>query len=174
MWELDCEEGWALNNWCFWTVVLEKTLESPLECKEIQPDQSWVFIGRTDIEAETPILWPLMQRTDSLEKTLMLGKIQARRRRGWQGWHGWMASPTQWAWVWVDSGSWWWTGRPGVLWFTGLQRVRHYWETELTELIVLQNCSGRELWRILRWVKVYNDLEVFRYDIMKLFSSSES
>ena len=63
MWELDCEEGWAPKNWCFWTVVLEKTLESPLDCKEIQPvhpkgDQSWVFIGRSDVEAETPILWP--------------------------------------------------------------------------------------------------------------------
>ena len=63
MWELDYEESWALMNWCFWTVVLEKTLESPLDCKEIQPvhsegDQSWVFIGRTDFEAETPILWP--------------------------------------------------------------------------------------------------------------------
>ena len=63
MWELDCEESWAPKNWCFWTVVLEKTLESPLDCKEIQPvhpkkDQSWVFIGRTDDEAETPILWP--------------------------------------------------------------------------------------------------------------------
>ena len=63
MWELDCEESWALKNWCFWTVVLEKTLESPLDCKEIQPvhsegDQSWVFIGRTDAKAETPILWP--------------------------------------------------------------------------------------------------------------------
>ena len=63
IWELDCEESWALKNWCFWTVVLEKTLESPLDCKEIQPahprgDQSWVFIGRTDVEAETPILWP--------------------------------------------------------------------------------------------------------------------
>ena len=63
MWELDCEESWAQKNWCFWTVVLEKTLESPLDCKEIQPvhskgDQSWVFIGRTDVEAETPILWP--------------------------------------------------------------------------------------------------------------------
>ena len=62
MWELECEEGWALKNWCFWTVVLEKTLESPLDCKEIQPvhpkgDQSWIFIGRTDAEAETPILW---------------------------------------------------------------------------------------------------------------------
>ena len=63
MWELDCEESWALKNWCFWTVVLEKTLESLLDCREIQPvhpkgDQSWVFIGRTDAEAETPILWP--------------------------------------------------------------------------------------------------------------------
>ena len=63
MWELDCEESWALKNWCFWTVVLEKTLESPLDCKEIQlvhhkRDQSWVFIGRTDAEAEMPILWP--------------------------------------------------------------------------------------------------------------------
>ena len=63
MWELDCEESWALKNWCFWTVVFEKTLESPLDYKEIQPvhpkgNQSWVFIGRTDAEAETPILWP--------------------------------------------------------------------------------------------------------------------
>ena len=62
MWELDCEESWVLKNWCFWTVVLEKTLASPLDCKEIQPvhpkgDQSWAFIGRTDAEAETPILW---------------------------------------------------------------------------------------------------------------------
>ena len=63
MWELDCEESWTLKNWCFWAVALEKTLESPLDCKEIQPvhpkaDQSWVFIGRTDVEAETPVLWP--------------------------------------------------------------------------------------------------------------------
>ena len=62
MWELDCEESWVLKNWCFWTVVLEKTFESPLDSKEIQPvhpnDQSWVFIGRTDAESETPILWP--------------------------------------------------------------------------------------------------------------------
>ena len=89
IWELDYKEIWALKDWCFWTVALEKTLESPLDCKEIQPvhpkgDQSWVFIGRTDAETETPILWPLMQRTDSLEKTLMLGKIEGRRRRGWQ------------------------------------------------------------------------------------------
>ena len=86
MWKLDYKESWALKNCCFWIVLLEKTLESPLDCKEIQPvhpkgNQSWIFIGRTAAEAETPILW---QRTDSLEKTLMLGKIEGRRRRGWQ------------------------------------------------------------------------------------------
>ena len=86
MWELDHNEGWAPKNWCFWTEVLDKTLESPLDSKEIQPvhpkeDQSWVFIGRTDAEAETPIFGHLMQRTDSLEKTLLLGKIEGRRRR---------------------------------------------------------------------------------------------
>ena len=83
--ELDYKESWGLKNWCFWTVVLEKTLESPLDCKEIQPvnpkgNQSWIFIGRTDAEAETPILWP----TDSLKKTLMLVKTEGRRRRKWQ------------------------------------------------------------------------------------------
>ena len=81
--------AWAPKNWCFWIVVLEKTLESPLDCKEIQPvnpygNQSWIFIGRPDAEAETSIFWPLMQRTTSLEKILMLGKIEGRRRRGRQ------------------------------------------------------------------------------------------
>ena len=79
MWELDCEEGWALKNWCFWAVVLEKTPEGPLDSKEIQPvhpkgNQSWIFIGRTDAEAEAPILWP-SDGKNSLEKTLMMGKI---------------------------------------------------------------------------------------------------
>ena len=89
MWELDYKEIWAQKNWCFWTVVLEKTLESLLDCKKIQPvhskgNQSWVFIGRTDVEAETPYFGRLMQRADSFEKTLMLGKIEGRRRRGRQ------------------------------------------------------------------------------------------
>ena len=89
MWELCHKESWVPKHWCFWSVVLEKTLESPLDCWEIQPahtkgNQSWIFIGRTDAEAETPILGHLMWRTDSLEKTLMLGKIECRRRRGWQ------------------------------------------------------------------------------------------
>ena len=89
MWELDYKESWTPKNWCFWTVVIEKTLESPLDCKEIltvnpKGNQSWLFIGRTDAEAETPILWPPDAKNDSLEKTLMLGKIEGRRRRGRQ------------------------------------------------------------------------------------------
>ena len=89
MWGLDYKESWVQKNWCFWTVMLEKTLESPLDCKEIQPvhpkeDQSWVFTGRTDVEAETPIFGYLMWRAESFEKTLMPGKIAGRRRRGWQ------------------------------------------------------------------------------------------
>ena len=86
MWELDCEEGWMPKNWCFWTVVLEKTLESPLDCKEIQPghfkeDQPWVFFGRTDAKAETPILWPPHAKSWLIGKDLMLGGIGGRRRR---------------------------------------------------------------------------------------------
>ena len=89
MWELDHKEGWAMKNRCFQTVVLEKTLESPLDCKEIKPvnpkgNQPWIFIGRTDAEAEAPIFGHLMKRGDSLEKTQMLGKIEGRRRRVWQ------------------------------------------------------------------------------------------
>ena len=89
MWDLDYKESWAPKNWCFWTVVLEKTLESPLDCKEIQPvhpkgDQSWVFIARTDVEAETPVLWPPHAKSWLNEKTLMLGKIEGRRRWGQQ------------------------------------------------------------------------------------------
>ena len=127
MWELYYNESWALKNGCFWTVVLEKTLESPLDCKEIQPvhpkrDQSWVFIGRNNIEAETPILRP----PDALELThLKRPWCWERLRAGGEGddrgWDGWMASPMQWTWVWANSGSWWWTGRPGVLQFMGSQ-----------------------------------------------------
>ena len=87
MWELDYKESWMLKNWCFWTVVLEKTLESPFDCKEIKSvnrkgNQPWIFIGRTDAEAETQYFGQLMWRTASLEKTLMLGKIEGRRKRG--------------------------------------------------------------------------------------------
>ena len=89
MWELDCEEGWVLKNWCFWTVVLKKTIESPLDCKEIQPVlsegyQSWDFFGRMMLKLKLQYFGHLMQRVDSLKKTLMLGGIGVRRRRGEQ------------------------------------------------------------------------------------------
>ena len=86
MWELDYKESWVPKNWCFWTVVLERTLEIPLDCKEVQPvhpkeSQSWIFIGRTDVEAETPILWPPDAKNRLIRKTLLLGKIEGKRRR---------------------------------------------------------------------------------------------
>ena len=89
VWGLDCEESWVLKNWCCWTVALEKTFESPLDCKEIEPVNPkgyhpWIFIGRTDTKLKLQYFGHLMQRTDSLEKTLMLGKIEGRRRRGRQ------------------------------------------------------------------------------------------
>ena len=136
MWESDCEESWVPKNWCFWTVVLEKTLESPLDCKEIQPvhckgDQSWVFIGRTDANAETRILWPPHAKSWLIEKDPDAGRDWGQEEKGttedeMAGWDHW-----RWTWVWVNSGSWWWTGRAGMLWFTGSQRVGHGWETEL-------------------------------------------
>ena len=145
MWELDYKEAWAQKNWCFWTVVLEKTLESPLDCKEIQPvhpkgDQSWVFIGRTDVEAETPNTFATWcKELTHLKRPWCWERLRAGREGDIRGWDGWMASPTWWTWVWVDSGSWWWTGRPGVLRSMGLQRVKYDWATELnwTELSYL-------------------------------------
>ena len=86
MWELDCEESWVPKNWCFWPVVLEKTLESPLDCKEIQPvhseDQSWVFIGRTDVKAETPILWPPDVKSWLIWKDTDAGKDWGQEEKG--------------------------------------------------------------------------------------------
>ena len=125
MWELDYKESWIPKNWCFWTVVLEKTLESPLDCKEVQlvypkGNQSWVFIGRTDAEAETPIPWP----------PWWWEGLGAGGEGDDRGWDSWMASPIRWTWVWVNSGSWWWTGRPGVLRFMGSQRLGRDWVTE--------------------------------------------
>ena len=109
MWEMDHKEGWVLKNSYFWTLVLENTLKSLLDSKEIRPvnpkaNQSWVFIGRTDAEAEAPVLWPLMQRADSLEKSQMLGKIEGKKRRGWHRMRWLVESPTQWSWIWMNSG----------------------------------------------------------------------
>ena len=108
MWELDHKETWAPKNWCFSTVMLAKTLESPLDCKEIKPvhlkgNQSWIFIGRTDAEAESPILWPPDMRNWFIGKDPDPGKDW--RQEDDKGWDGWMASPTQWTWVWASGGA---------------------------------------------------------------------
>ena len=121
--------------------MLEKTLESPLDCKEIQPvhpkgDQSWVFIGRTDAEAENSnTLATSCEELTHWKRPWCWEGLGAGGEGDNRGWEGWMASPTRWTWVWVNSESWWWTGRPGVLWFTGSQRVGHNWATELNWLI---------------------------------------
>ena len=135
MWELDYKESWAPKNWCLWTVVLEKTLERPLDCKEIKPvipkgNQPWIFIGKTDAEAETLIFWPPDAKNWCIGKDLDAGK-DWRWEKGTTGWDGWMASPLQWTWSWASSRSWWWTGKPGVLQSMGSQTVRNYWVTEL-------------------------------------------
>ena len=109
-WELDYKESWALNNWCFRTAVLEKTPESPLDCKEIPPghpkgNRSWICIGRTDAEADTTIFWP-----PDAKRPWFWERLKAGGEGDDRGWEGWMASPTRRTWVWVNSGSWWWTG----------------------------------------------------------------
>ena len=130
--EMDYKESWVLKNWYFWTVVLEKTLESPLDCKEILPvhskeDQSWIFIGRTDVEAETPILATWCEKLTHLKRPWCWERLKAGGDGGNRGWDGWMASLTGRTWVWVRSRRWWWAGNPGVLQSMGSQRVRHDW-----------------------------------------------
>ena len=137
MWELDCEKGWVLKNWCFWTVALEKTLESPLDCKEIQPvpsegNQPWDFFGRNDAKAETPVLWPPHARSWLIGKDSDAGRDWGQEEKGTteDEIDGWMASPARWTWVWVSSGCWWWAGKPGMLQSRGSQRVRYNRVTE--------------------------------------------
>ena len=135
-----CEESPALKNWCFWTVVLERLLRVPWIArrsnqsilKEISPEYS---LEGLMLKLKLQYFGHLMWRVDSLERTCWEG-LGAGGEGDDRGWDGWMASPTQWTWVWVNSGSWWWTGRPGVLQFMGLQRVGHDWATELN-----WNCS---------------------------------
>ena len=142
MWELDCEESGVLKNWCFWTVVLEKTLESPLDCKEIQPVhpkgyQSWLFMKDWcwSWNSNTLVTW--CEELTHWKRPWCLEVLGAGVEGDDRGWDGWMASWTRWTWVWVNSRSRWWTGRTGVLWFMGLQRVWQDWSTEL-------NCT--EIW----------------------------
>ena len=138
MWELDYKESWALKNWCFWT-VFEKTLESPLDWEEIQPvhperNQSWISIGRTDAEAETLILWPPDVKNWLIWKEPDAGKDWRQEEKGTTedemvGWHHLLNGR-----VWISSGSWWWTGKPGMLQSMGSQRVGHDWATVLNWL----------------------------------------
>ena len=131
MWQLNYKESWAPKNWCFWTMVLEKTLESPLDCKEIQSiikeiSSECSLVGLM-LRLKLQYFCHLVQKADSFGKTLMLGKVEGRRRRGRQKMR-WLDSITDSVdMVWVDSGSWWWTGRAGVLQFMGSQRVGHNW-----------------------------------------------
>ena len=110
MWELDHKEGWASENCCFWTVVLEKPLDSPFDHKEVKPvhpkgNQSWIFIGRTDVEAESPIPWPPDAKKWLIGKDLDAGKDWRWEEKGnGRGWDGWMASLTGWAWLWASLG----------------------------------------------------------------------
>ena len=127
MWQLDRKAGWVLKNWCFLTVVLEKTLESPLDCKEIKHvnpkgNQSWIFSGRTD--AEAPILWPPDAKSWLTGKDPDADKDWKQEEKRVTGWDGWMVSLTKWTRVWASSGRW---------WRTELQRVRHDWVTEQQE-----------------------------------------
>jgi len=129
MWELDYKKSWVLKNWCFWTVVLEKTLESPLGYKEIQPvhpkgDQSWVFIGGTDVEAETPILWPLDVESWFIWKDPDDGKDWGQEEKGTTedemvGWHHWH-NAHEFGWT-PGVGD----GQGGLAYLMGLQRVGH-------------------------------------------------
>ena len=136
MWELDYKESWAPKNWSFeqrcWRTLLRvpwtarRSNQSIL--KEISPEYS---LKELMLKLKFQYFGHLMWRADSLEKTLMLGKIEDGRRGDDRGWDGWMASLTRWTWVRVNSRSWWWTGRPGVLQFMGSQGVGHKWATEL-------------------------------------------
>ena len=136
IWELDYKDGWVPKNWCFWTVVLEKILESPMDSKEIQPvhpkaDQSWVFTGKDwcwSWNSNTLATW--WEELNHVKRPWCWERLRAGGEGDDKGRDGWMASPTR-TQVWVDSRSWWWTGRPGVLQFMGLQRVGHDWATEL-------------------------------------------
>ena len=132
MWELDCEESWAPKNWYFWIVVLEKTRESPLDFKESQTvhpkwNKSWICIGRTDVEAKLQYLVTWYEELTHLKRP-WCWKDWGQEENEVIGWHHGLNKHK------FEEGSWWWTGRPGVLWSMGSQRVGHNQVTELTEL----------------------------------------
>ena len=148
MWELDHKEGWVPKNWCFWTVVLQKTLESLLDIKEIKAvnpcgNQPWILIGRI----EALILWPPDAKSWVIGRDPDPGKdwLRAEGEGDDREWYVWMASSTQWTWVWVNSGSWWWTGRPGCCNSWGRK------ESDTTE---------RLIWYIYTYIYIYHKLSI--------------
>ena len=135
IWELDYKESWVPKNWCFWTVVLEKTLESPLDCKEIQPvhpkgEQSWVFWKDWCWSWNSSPLATWCEELTHWKRPWWWERLKAGEGDD-RGLDGWMTSLTQWTWVWASSRSWWWTGKPGVLQSMGSPRFGHDWGTEL-------------------------------------------
>ena len=140
IWELDHKEGWALKNWYFWTVLLDKALRLHWMTRisnqsglgEINPEYSL-----KGLMLKLQYFGYLMQRANSLEKTLMLGKIEVRSEVDDRGWDGWMVSPTQWTWVWENFGRWWRTGNPGLLQSMGSQRVGNDWTTERQKQLII-------------------------------------
>ena len=135
MWELDHKKGWAPKNWPFQIVVLEKNVESPLNRKEVKPvnangNQPWIFIGRTDAEAEALILWSPDGKQLIHRKRLWCWKMLKTGKGDNRGWDGWMSSLAQWPQVWANSGRWRRTGKPGVLQSMGYQRIGHDRATE--------------------------------------------
>ena len=133
MWELDYKESWVPKNWCFWNAVLEKTLESSLDCKEIKPvnpkgNQPWIIKSRTDAEAEIPTVWPPDGKNWLFGKYPDAGKDWGGRRRGRQRMRC-LDGITD-----LTDMSWWWTEKLGVLQSMGSQRVGHHWAAELTDL----------------------------------------
>ena len=147
MWELDHEEGWVPKNWYFWIVVLEKTVESPLDSKEIKPvnpkRKSTLNIHWKDWHRSSNTLVTWCKEMTHLTRPWWWKRLKAGGEGDDRGWDGWLASPTRWTWVWASSGSWWWTGKPGVLQFMGSQRVGHDWATELSEMTILTIAKSR-------------------------------
>ena len=137
MWELDYKESLAPKNLCFWTVVLEKTLEDPLDRREIQPvhpkgNQSWNIHWKGSCWSwNSNTLAICCEELTQWKRPWCWERLKAGGEGDSRGWDGWIASPSLWSWVWVCSGNWWWTRKPGMLQFMGLQRVRHDWVTEL-------------------------------------------
>ena len=140
------KEGWALKNWCFWTVVLKKTLENPLDWKEIKPVHPKEIspeysLATLMLKLKLQYFDYLMWRAYSLEKTLMLGKTEGRWKRGQQRMRWLDGISTQWTWVWASSRRWQRTGKPGMLQSMGLQRVEHHWmaEQQQSEMVWYMN-----------------------------------